>query len=133
MDRFFVIHYHELGLKKGNRDYFENILCGNLNAALKDCGAQKARRISGRILVPLNADADVPEIQKRLARVFGIAHFAEALSSPQAVENIRSNAWALIQGRSFNSFKIDTRRAEKSFPHTSVEINQQVGAYVKER
>jgi thiamine biosynthesis protein ThiI len=133
VDRFFVIHYHELGLKKGNRDYFENILCGNLNAALTDCGAQKARRISGRILVPLNADAEVPEIQKRLARVFGIAHFAEAWSSPQAVENIQSNAWALIQERSFNSFKIDTRRAEKSFPHTSVEINQRVGAYVKER
>ena len=27
MDRFIVIHYNELGLKKGNRDYFENALC----------------------------------------------------------------------------------------------------------
>ena len=25
-----VIHYHEVGLKKGNRDYFENRLCPNI-------------------------------------------------------------------------------------------------------
>ena len=67
------------------------------------------------------------------ARVFGIAYFAEAWASPQAVENLEQNAWTLIEGRSFKSFRIDARRADKSFPHTSVEINQRVGAYVKER
>ena len=133
MDRFFVIHYNELGLKKGNRDYFENALCANINLVLRDCGAERARRISGRVLLPLTSDADVPEIKNRLARVFGIAYFAEAWASPQAVENLEENAWALIEGRSFKSFRIDARRAEKSFPHTSVEINQRVGAYVKER
>src|SRR5207244_9224646 len=50
-----------------------------------------------------------------------------------AVENLEANAWALIDGRSFKSFRIDARRADKTFPHTSVEINQRVGAYVKER
>jgi thiamine biosynthesis protein ThiI len=133
VDRFFVIHYNELGLKKGNRDYFENALCANINLVLRDCGAEKARRISGRVLLPLTADADVVEIKNRLGRVFGIAYFAEAWGSPQTVENLERNAWSLIEGRSFNSFKIDARRADKSFPHTSVEINQRVGAYVKER
>jgi thiamine biosynthesis protein ThiI len=133
VDRFFVIHYNELGLKKGNRVYFENALCANINLVLRDFGAERARRISGRVLLPLTSDADVPEIKNRLARVFGIAYFAEAWASPQAVENLEENAWALIEGRSFKSFRIDARRAEKSFPHTSVEINQRVGAYVKER
>jgi thiamine biosynthesis protein ThiI len=133
VERFFVIHYHELGLKKGNRDYFENALCGNINTSVQDCGAERARRISGRILLPLTPEADVPEIKTRLAKVCGISHFAEAWGSPQAVENLETNAWSLIQGRSFNSFRIQARRAEKTFPHTSVEINQRVGAYVKER
>jgi thiamine biosynthesis protein ThiI len=133
VDRFFVIHYHELGLKRGNRDYFENTLCANINAAVQDCGAERARRISGRILLPLSPQSDIPEIKTRLGRVFGIAYFAEAWSSPQSVENLEVNAWSLIEGRVFNSFRIDTRRAEKSFPHTSVEINQRVGAFVKER
>ena len=133
MDRFFVIHYNELGLKKGNRDYFENVLCTNINLVLRDCGAERAKRISGRILLPITAEADVPLIKSRLGRVFGIAYFAEAWGSPQAVENLQQKAWSLIEGRAFKSFRIDARRAEKSFPHTSVEINQRVGAYVKDR
>ena len=133
MDRFFVIHYNELGLKKGNRDYFENALCANINTVLEDCGTERANRISGRILLPLKTAADIPEIKKRLGKVFGIAYFAEAWASPQAVENLEINAWALIEGRSFKSFRIEARRADKSFPHTSVEINQRVGAYVDKR
>jgi len=136
VDRFFVIHYNELGLKKGNRDYFENALCANIMAVLQDCRAERAKRISGRVLLPLKAEAaeaDIAEIKKRLGRVFGIAYFGEAWASPQAVENLETNAWTLIEGRAFKSFRIDTRRGDKSFPHTSVEINQRVGAYVKER
>jgi thiamine biosynthesis protein ThiI len=133
VDRFIVIHYNELGLKKGNRDYFENALCANINTALQDCRAERAKRITGRILLPLRPDSDVPEIKSRLGHVFGIAYFGAAWASPQIVENLEANAWALIEGRSFNSFRIDTRRADKTFPHTSVEINQRVGGYVKER
>jgi tRNA uracil 4-sulfurtransferase len=133
VDRFFVIHYNELGLKKGNRDYFENRLCANMNAVLEDCGALKAQRISGRILLPIRPEAEISEIKQRLARVFGIAYFAEAWSCPQAVEDMERKAWSLIEGRTFNSFRIDTRRANKRFPLTSVEINQRVGGYVQER
>jgi len=83
--------------------------------------------------LPLRPDADIAELRVRLGRVFGIANFSEAWSSPQAVENLEANAWALIEGRSFNSFRIEARRGDKRFPLTSVEINQRVGAYVKER
>jgi len=133
VDRFFVIHYNELGLKKGNRDYFENALCANINAVLQNCGVERAKRISGRILLPLSSGADVSEIKKRLGRVFGIAYFGEAWASPQAVANLEVNAWGLMEGYPFKSFRIDARRGDKTFPHTSVEINQRVGAYVKER
>jgi len=133
VDRFFVIHYNELGLKKGNRDYFENALCRNINSVLQDCQVERAKRISGRLLLPLSANADVSEIKKRLGQVFGIAYFGEAWASPQVVENLETNAWALMQGHPFNSFRIQAHRANKNFPHTSVEINQRVGAYVKQQ
>jgi thiamine biosynthesis protein ThiI len=133
VDRFILIHYNELGLKKGNRDYFENRLCSNINAVLEDCGAGKARRISGRLLVSLAPDAEIDEIKQRLAKVFGIAYFAEAWDSPQDLDAVEKNAWSLVEPHRFNSFRIDARRGDKRFPHTSVEINQRVGAYVKER
>jgi len=133
VDRFFVIHYNELGLKKGNRDYFENALCANINAAVENCGAERARRISGRLLLPLGSAPDTEEIKRRLTKVFGIAYFAEAWASPQAVENLEENAWGLMRHRVYKSFRIDARRADKRFPLTSVEINQRVGAYVKQQ
>jgi tRNA uracil 4-sulfurtransferase len=133
VDRLFVIHYNELGLKKGNRDYFENALCANINTVLENCGTERVRRISGRLLLPLSADPDSQEIKKRLGRIFGIANFAEARTSSQAVENLQENAWALIKGRVFKSFRIEARRGDKTFPLTSVEINERVGAYVKDR
>jgi thiamine biosynthesis protein ThiI len=49
------------------------------------------------------------------------------------MEDLEQNAWELIRQRPFDSFRIDTRRGTKTFPHTSVEINQRVGAFVKER
>src|SRR5579884_2922440 len=135
MDRFIVVHYHEVGLKKGNRNYFENRLCGNIRKALVDSGNPPAevRRVTGRILVQLPESANVPIVRQSLARVFGIAYFAEAWNSGQSFEEMEQNAWQLMQQRPFESFRIDTRRGQKSFPHTSVEINQRVGAYVKEK
>ena len=76
MERFLVVHYNELGLKKGNRDYFENRLCQHIRAVLADCGGGEVRRISGRILVALKADAGRDEIRKRMKKVFGVAYFA---------------------------------------------------------
>src|SRR6187399_2661677 len=133
MDRYIVVHYNELGLKKGNRDFFENRLCKNISKTIADCGGPEVRRISGRLLIPLKKDADVPEVKRRLAQVFGIAYFAEAWLVGQDIEQLESRTWSLIEGRKFESFRIDARRAAKTFPLTSVQINTRVGAYVKER
>jgi thiamine biosynthesis protein ThiI len=133
MQRFLVVHYHELGLKKGNRDYFENRLCQNLRATLADCGCGPIRRISGRILVTLEKDSDMPEVFRRMRNVPGVSHFSEAWKSPLTLEAMEENAWSLVQSREFETFRVDTRRGDKTFAHNSVEINKRVGAYLKER
>jgi hypothetical protein len=47
MERFIVIHYHELGLKGGNRDYLEPAL----QKYHATCGFQQADTTGGRILL----------------------------------------------------------------------------------
>src|SRR5690242_11109763 len=106
MDRYIVIHYHEVGLKKGNRDYFENRLCANITKSLAGTGAGLVRRTWGRVLVPVPESADVKAIKDRLGRVFGIAYFAEAWNSGQTLEDLEQNAWELMQRRPFASFRI---------------------------
>jgi thiamine biosynthesis protein ThiI len=133
MDRLIVVHYNELGLKRGNRDYFENRLCQSIRAVLEDCGGAVTRRLSGRILVELKPDADMTIAAERLRNVFGIAYFAEARKTPATLEDIEQTAWLLASQRSFDSFRVAARRADKSFPHNSVAINTRVGAYIRER
>src|SRR5215471_8747300 len=135
MDRFVVVHYHEVGLKKGNRDYFENRLCSNIRQSLTASGVppSEVRRVSGRILVQVADSAHMASVKQALGRVFGIAYFAEAWNSGQTLEAMEQNAWELMRRHPFESFRIDTRRGMKSFPHTSVEINQRVGAYIKDQ
>jgi thiamine biosynthesis protein ThiI len=133
MDRYLVVHYHELGLKRGNRDHFENQLCRNIRETLKECGCGEVRRISGRLLVALGSDADIAEVFRRMAWVPGVVYFAEAWKSPATLEALEAKAWALVESRTFESFRVDARRSDKRFPHTSVEINQRVGAFIKER
>jgi thiamine biosynthesis protein ThiI len=133
MDRFLVVHYHELGLKKGNRDFFEKRLCQNLRMTLSDCGCGGVRRISGRLLVTLRPEANLPEVLRRMRNVPGVSHFSEAWKSDLTLDAMEQNAWSLVQGRQFDSFRVDTRRGDKNFAYTSVEINQRLGAYLKER
>src|SRR2546427_11199929 len=45
----------------------------------------------------------------------------------------RSVIARLIEGREFESFRITARRAFKSYPMTSVELNRELGAFVLER
>jgi tRNA uracil 4-sulfurtransferase len=133
VDRFLVVHYHELGLKKGNRDFFEVRLCQNLRRTLLDCGCGEVRRISGRILVTLKADSNLAEVRRRMQNVPGVAHFSEASRCDASLEVIEQKAWSLIETQQFESFRVDTRRGDKTFPQTSMQINQRVGGYLKER
>src|SRR5688572_18421726 len=133
MERFLVVHYHELGLKKGNRRYFENRLCRNLRITLADLGCGEIRRISGRILVTLRADTNIAEVLRRMPQVPGVSHYSEAWKTAQTLDAMEQQAWSMVQGRQFETFRVDTRRGDKAFAHTSVEINQRVGAYLKER
>src|SRR4030095_16988476 len=133
MEHYLVVHYHELGLKKGNRDFFENRLCQNLRTTLADCGCGPIRRISGRILVTLESESDMPEVMRRVRNVPGVSHFSEAWKSPLTLEAMEENAWSLVQDRQFESFRVDTRRGDKTFAHNSVDINKRVGAYLKTR
>jgi thiamine biosynthesis protein ThiI len=46
---------------------------------------------------------------------------------------MEENAWDLVRGREFKTFRVDARRGDKNFPHNSMEINKRVGACLKER
>ncbi len=130
MEKLFLVHYGEIGLKRGNRSYFEKKLAQNIKLALKDMGCAEVRRIYGRLLVMLHPEADVAAIQERLHKVMGIVHFELVLAAEQSMDAIQSAALELVKGRQFRTLKVETKRANKRFPLTSPEISAAVGAHL---
>lgn len=129
----YLIHYHEVGLKGRNRGRFEDRLIQNIRRSLKGVSSGRVRRISGRLLLEVSPDTPDGVVRDRLSWVFGIANFSRALRVENNIGAIREGAWAVAQKARFGSFKIATRRSDKSFGMTSEEINRDVGAHVQAR
>ena len=126
----FLAHYHEINLKGNNRGWFETRLHQHVESLLRDLAHGGVRRFSGRLMVALQPDSPLPEIERRLRWVSGIANFALAWEVPAEMEAIREAIATLLRGRNFDSFKIDTRRGTKDFPLNSQQLNEQLGRFV---
>jgi thiamine biosynthesis protein ThiI len=133
MTHYIVIHYAEIGLKGENRAFFERQLQRNIRKCLADLDVTEVERLSGRLLARLGSDAAVAAAVERLRTVPGIAYLAPAYGAPKDVAAIKTSVVKKLTslGVSARSFKVDTRRADKGFPLTSLEIDAEVGGHVQ--
>lgn len=127
-----VVHYHELALKGKNRPFFVKRLAENLLTATQGLGVRLAVREPGRIILALDPQAQDKAIRERLHRVFGVANFSPAYRVSLDLETIKQTLGQLVQPLTFRSFRIKARRGNKSFPLNSVQINEEVGAFIKQ-
>jgi len=128
-----LIRYHEIALKKGNRRYFTELLKRNLLAAVKDFGPKEIRSLPARILVTFKNHPASADLIERISAVFGVANFSLVERVERDLEALRRQILTALNGHSFESFRIETQRGDKSFPLGSPEINRQLGAAVKEK
>jgi len=128
-----VVHYHEISLKRGNRPLFLRHLRRNVERALADTGPAAIEQLSGRILVDLEGHGAPEAARDRVAGVFGVASVTLAYRTPSTLPAMKALLERLLEGRAFPSFRITARRAFKTYPMTSVELNRALGAFVLER
>ena len=129
MEKVVIIRYAEIHLKGKNRGYFERVFTVNLERSLKGI-RHELHRTSGRYLVA-NFDEDrTDEILSRVSRVFGVHSYSLGLCVPNSLEDIFTAAKAVMPER--GTFKVDTHRADKKYPLTSMELNAQIGGRLLE-
>lgn len=143
-----IIHYNEIGLKGGNRDWFEKKLVQNIREKMRKDGFVdfELRRIVGRILLKivnkkLGNKKDFEELSKKtvnkieaiLKNTFGIANFSFAKEVSQDIEILEKECWKLLKNKKFKTFRITTQRSNKEFSMTSEEINREIGGYIFEK
>ena len=132
-EKLFIVHYAEVGLKGKNRVFFEKQLAHNIKLSLKGTGYATVDRLHDRIIVKLRQDADIADIEKRLHRVMGIAHFELAARTKKEITAIKETALQQTAGRTVETLKVETKRSDKTFPLTSPEISAEVGGYLIEK
>ncbi len=127
-----LVHYDEIALKGRNRPRFEQRLMRNIRQALGELGPVDTQRLYGRLLVSLKARCPWDLAAERMGRVFGISYFARTFESPCDLGVLKEQLKEQLPRKGYDSFAIDTKRSDKTFPLTSPEINRELGGFVKE-
>ncbi len=130
MGRAVLIHYAEIGLKGGNRPQFVRRLADRLRQGLDNAGVSGKVGVHGaRLLARLEKDDQLERAIEVLTRVPGVANAAPALvvETTEDLAGVKEAAIEVLARAPEGSFKIETRRGDKAFPLTSIQISQAVG------
>ncbi|MCI6259449.1 MAG: tRNA uracil 4-sulfurtransferase ThiI [Treponema sp.] len=114
----------ELSLKKSNIKEFERRLCQNTQLYLETVNA-KVKLIAGRLYIECDEDSE-KAVEFTLNHLIGITGWAKAVNCEKTIEAISQAAYDCAVAAKKNgakTFKIDTRRPDKSFPMNSYEVN----------
>lgn len=128
-----LVHYHEIALKARNRPLFVNQLVRNLKRATADFPVRRIQKLPGRVLLELAGENAAQEVAERVRRVFGVANCCSALRCDLDLEALKDTAAKALAGRPFQTFRVTARRAYKTFPLTSPQLNEILGTFVLER
>lgn len=122
--------YGEIALKGLNKSSFENLLIRNIKRRLANAGNfEVTRRQSTIYIEPLDDKADLDLAVKKVCNVFGIAAVQRSGVFPKDINQIVKQGVPYLKDAlsRVRSFKVEAKRADKSFPLTSPEIQQELG------
>ena len=133
----FLIKYAEIAIKGKNRYLFEDALVKQMRIALsKVSGEFEVKKEQGRVYVFCPEDYDYDEAVEALKTVFGIVEFCPVvICEDQGIEQLEKDVVAYMQDAhpGFDkTFKVYTRRANKHYPMTSMEVSAEVGHAILE-
>jgi thiamine biosynthesis protein ThiI len=120
------VTFSEAMLKGGNRTAIENRTVRNLLVSLAGIGDFKAIKKYGRLVLTCEK-FDMEAAKTAISRVFGIEYFSFSLSSEPKIKAITELVLANSVHLVGHKIKVDTKRADKGFSHTSQEVNAIVG------
>lgn len=137
MYKAFLIKYGEIGIKGKNRHLFEDALVHQIKYALKPVeGEFLITKEQGRIYIEALGEYDYDEAMERLQCVFGIVGICPVvLKEEQGLEQLAEDVIEYLKQRYPQpdmTFKVDTRRAKKSYPMTSMEVSAALGGRILE-
>ncbi len=135
MNEVILIKLGEMVLKGLNRKVFEAALLRNIRRRLGNLGDFEIKVAQSTVYVIPHGGADLGSAVEKVSKVFGIAAFSRACAVQKEMPAILEAAedylkYDLLAAK---SFKVESKRADKSFPLQSPEISAELGEYLLDR
>ena len=135
MNEMFLLKLGEMVLKGLNRHSFEDKLQANIHRRLNGLGRFRVyTRQSTTYVEPMEDSCDMDAAWEAMKKVFGVVGLSRARACDKDKDAILQACHEYLDDRlrSARTFKVETRRADKTFPMTSIQLSQYVGGELDE-
>ena len=138
MDKIILVRFGEIALKGLNRGTFEDKLLSNIRRSVSSVGKTNIIKSQARIIIePVNGNEyNFKEAVSKLIKIFGIVSVSIAYKIEKDIDTIKASAKSLVeeqmQSRSYKTFKVESKRGDKTYPLTSMELSVEVGGFIYE-
>ena len=124
-----VVRYGELSTKGKNRKEFTRQLTNNIRKRLKDHSDLTFNTLHDGLFIKLNGE-DYGIIREELKDIFGYSYFSGAIRVDKDIEEVKKVTLKLAENHDVKTFKIATKRHDKSFSMRSDEINRAIAGNI---
>ena len=136
MKELILAYQGEMTLKGLNRGKFEARLAKTIRWRLEPLGKFKVYQAQSTVFIePKEEGLDMDEAFRRVSHVFGIVKLSRAVECPKDFAAICETAEAYLGEtlRGIRTFKVEAKRADKTYPMKSPEICRELGAYLLDK
>lgn len=135
MNDLILLKEGEVVLKGLNRRSFEQKLMDNIRRRLRPCGDFTATIQQSVVRIePKNDEADMDAAFEAMRSVFGIMRLTRAAACEKTPEAMLAKAKEYLHEElsAARTFKVESKRSDKSFPLNSIQLSQYVGGELAE-
>ena len=135
MNEMILLKLGEMVLKGLNRRSFEDKLQANIYRRLNNLGQFRVyTRQSTTYVEPMTDACDMDGAWEALTKVFGVVGLSRARACEKDKDAILAAAREYLDDKlsAARTFKVETKRADKTFPMTSIQLSQYVGGELDE-
>ena len=126
MEEVILIKYGDLYLKKDNRNFFIKTLKENIESKLLGLSYEIKSDLSRMLIYTDNSD----EVINRLKEVFGIYEIVRVKELDRDEELISNEVINYLKDKDYKTFKVETKRSDKSYPIKSIDFNKLVATKI---
>ena len=135
MNEIFLLKLGEIILKGANRRQFENKLKTNVARRMRPCGAFKVNILQSTVYVePENDECDMEGAWEACHAIFGVISLCRCRPCEKTLDAIFDAVVTYLGDdlAAASSFKVESKRSDKRFPMTSIQISQEIGGRLQE-